>query len=438
MKILLAGIQWTAFIFASSIVAPIAVASLFGLSGTEAAGFVQRTMFVLGVAGLLQILLGHRLPVNEGPAGLWWGVFALYAGLSETLFNSQAETLRVLQGALFVSGVIFILLSAAGLIEKISRLFSPVVTGAYLLLLVLQLSKSFLAGMLGIGFTGSKVDLKIAGLSIITVVCTFYLTRHRNRFIRQFGVLIAIAGGWILFAVFGETKPVSMDYGTVISLPKLFAFGPPIFDAGMTMTAVFVTLLLLTNMIASIRVVESVVNHQIKKPIKANLKASGFVTGINQMIGGAFGAIGPVPISGAAGFISATGASARLPFLVGSLLVIVTSFIPGVMGFLVALPVPVGYAVMFAVFTTMIGIAFSEIDRETETSRIRTVLGVSLISGVGLMFVPPEAFTGLPPIIASLLNNGLIFGSIVAIITDQFTRYFAAKKEKVAEKDVAV
>ncbi|RFU60589.1 purine/pyrimidine permease [Peribacillus glennii] len=437
MKTLLAGIQWTAFMIASSIVAPIAVASLFGLSGGDAADFVQRTMFVLGLAGLLQILAGHRLPVNEGPAGLWWGVFALYAGLSTTLFDSAAETLKALQGALIVSGVIFVLLSAAGLIEKISRLFSPVVTGAYLLLLVLQLSKSFLIGMLGIGYTGSTVDLKIAGLSVAAVLCTFYFTRHRHPFIRQFGVLISIAAGWILFAVFGEAKPVAIEYGTIISLPKLFAYGAPIFDAGMTMTAVFVTMLLLTNMIASIRVVESVINQQ-KKEVKANLKAGGFVTGINQVIGGAFGAIGPVPISGAAGFISATGISARIPFIVGSLLVIISSCFPPVMGFFASIPVPVGYAVMFAVFTTMIGIAFSEIEREADTARIRTVLGVSLISGVGLMFVPPESFDGQPPIIVSLFNNGLIFGSIVAIIADRYTRHRSAKKEKASEEDMAV
>lgn len=429
MKTFLAAIQWMAFIIASSIVAPIAVASLFGLSGEDAASFVQRTVFILGLAGLLQILIGHKLPVNEGPAGLWWGVFALYAGLSTTLFDSAADTLQALQGALIASGILFFLLSAAGLIEKISTLFTPVVTGTYLLLLVLQLSKSFLIGMLGIGYTGKMVDLKIAGLSLVCVLFTFYLTRHKQYFIRQYGVLIAIAAGWLLFAVTGEAKQVKVDNSKFFSFPELFVFGKPIFDIGMIMTAIFVTLLLLTNMIASIRIVESVLNARNQETTKANLRAGGFITGINQMLGGAFSAIGPVPISGAAGFISATGITARLPFVIGSLIVIVSSFFPVVMSFFAAVPVPVGYAVMFAVFTTMIGIAFSEIEKETDLPRIRLVLGVSLLSGVGLMFVPPEAFKGQSPIIASLFNNGLIFGSVIAIIADQLTRYSSEKKD---------
>ena len=68
------------------IVAPIAIAGLFGLNAEESAGFVQRTMFILGVSGFLQAVFGHRLPINEGPAGLWWGVFVLYGGLSTALF----------------------------------------------------------------------------------------------------------------------------------------------------------------------------------------------------------------------------------------------------------------------------------------------------------------------------------------------------------------
>ena len=66
MKKAVAGFQWMAFMVAGSIVAPIAIANLFGLSPEESAGFVQRTMFILGLSSLLQGLVGHRLPINEG------------------------------------------------------------------------------------------------------------------------------------------------------------------------------------------------------------------------------------------------------------------------------------------------------------------------------------------------------------------------------------
>ena len=423
MKTTAAAVQWMAFMMASSLVAPIALAAVFGLDGPEAAGFVQRTIFVLGAATLIQVFFGHRLPVNEGPAGLWWGVFALYAGMGTTMFSSSLETLQALQGALIASGILFILLSAAGMIEKISRLFTPVVTGVYLLLLVMQLSKSFLNGMLGIGYTGQTVDLKITLLSLLTVLFTFYVTKHKIQAIRQYGVLIALAAGWVLFALAGAAKPLpELGSGSYIALPELLAFGAPSFEPGMLMTAGFVTLLLLTNMIASIRVVENVLEQQTKSKKKAGLRQSGLAAGVNQMLGGLFSAVGPVPISGSAGFISATGITARKPFIAGALLVTACSLSPWMMGFFAALPVPVGYAVTFVVFTNMIGIAFADFEREEHQERIRPVIGASLMSGIGIMFVPAEAFDGLPAVLVSLLNNGLIFGSLIAILADQWTR----------------
>ena len=148
MRTLLSAIQWMAFIIAGSIVAPIAIADLFQLNNLETTGLVQRTMFVLGISGLLQAMFGHRMPINEGPAGLWWGVFTIYAGLSTTLFSSSFETLQALEGAMIISGVVFFLLSLFKLIDKLAKLFTPVVSGIYLLLLVIQLSGSFLNGMM--------------------------------------------------------------------------------------------------------------------------------------------------------------------------------------------------------------------------------------------------------------------------------------------------
>lgn len=69
--------------------------------------------------------------------------FSLYAGLGTVLFGSQIETLRVLQFSFLLSGVLFILLSVFGLVEKLSRLFTPTVVGVYLILMVIQLSASF-------------------------------------------------------------------------------------------------------------------------------------------------------------------------------------------------------------------------------------------------------------------------------------------------------
>ena len=89
---------------------------------------------------------------------------------------------------------------------------------------------------------------------------------------------------------------------------------------------------------------------------------------------------------------------------------------------------PVGYAVTFVIFSRMAGFAFAEMEKETQQDRARLVAGVSLLAGVGVMFVPAAAFTNLPAAAASILNNGLILGTMTAICVEQFLR--AAGKRK--------
>ncbi|WP_249662499.1 purine/pyrimidine permease [Lysinibacillus fusiformis] len=45
--------------------------------------------------------------------------------------------------------------------------------------------------------------------------------------------------------------------------------------------------------------------------------------------------------------------------------------------------------------------------------------GVSLVVGVGLMFIPSSATSQLSPIVMTILINGLICGSFLAIILEQ-------------------
>jgi xanthine/uracil permease len=421
MKTSLSAIQWMAFIIAGSIVAPIAIADIYQLSPTETTGLVQRTMFVLGVSGLLQALIGHRMPINEGPAGLWWGVFTIYAGLSTTLFSSEIETLQALEGAMIISGLVFFLLSLFKLIEKLALLFTPVVSGIYLLLLVIQLSGSFLNGMMGLGNGKNQVDLSVALFSIVLVSVTFYLSRHRIKWVSQYSILLSLAAGWVLFSLFGLGEAMNSYKGPAFALPDIFAFGAPVFDSGLMVTSVFITFLLITNMLASIRVTGQVLKEKGDFKPEFRYRASGYTAGVNQVLGGVFSAIGSVPISGAAGFIATTGITRVLPFIISSLLIIGASFLPGAMAFFASLPAPVGYSVTFVIFANMIAIAFSEFDRESEKNRTRLVIGISLMAGVGAMFVPGEAFSNVPPALVSVLNNGLILGTLTAVIADQFT-----------------
>ncbi len=420
MKLLFGALQWTAFIIASAIVVPIAIGQSFGLNQAETAGLVQSTFFVLGTTAFIQCLLGHRLPINESPAGLWWGVYTIYSGLTGTVFATHIETLQGLQGAMLLSAVFFFIFSLFKVIDKLAVMFTPVVTGIYLLLLVIQLSDPIVKGVMGIGYRKNEVDIPVFLLAVVIMLATFLMSRSNIPVLKQYSILIALFGGWVLFAVFGVAKAPE-HANQLFRLPDIFPFGMPLFDSGLVVTSLFITVLLIVNMLASIRVVEGAVRQFEKLEERTRARPAGFIASVSHLLSGLLGAVGTVPISGAAGFIQTTRMSSKKPFLLGSLIVIVISFFPLVMNTFASLPSPVGFAVNFVVFSTMVGLAFAEFDsyEKDEAGRIRFVTGIALLAGVGVMFVPESALEGMHPVFVSILSNGLVLGTIVAIAAEQ-------------------
>lgn len=421
MKQLAGGIQWAVFLMASSIAAPIAIAHVFGMDSGDTALFLQRTIFVLGVACILQAVIGHRLPINDGPSGLWWGIFIVYAGMIGVFYNTPQDALQALQSGMLYSGVLFIILAAAGVITKMKKLFTPAITFTYLMLLILQLSGTFVKGMLGVESTGDVIDLRIVAGSLLVLVFTFIAMGNKRDWMAKYAVLLAIIVGWGIFLLLNRAPSIEFVTQKVIEFPKMFVYGPPIWDSGMAVTSVFITFLLIANMLASIRVMETLLKQKFSIQVEDRIRQGSFVSGINHLLAGAFSSIGPVPISGAAGFVGTTGMAGITPFLLGSGLIVILTFFPAFMAVFAALPAPVAYAVTFAIFTKMVSMAFTELDEDPKKERARKAVAIGLMTGVGIMFVPAESFSELPAVLASVFSNGLISGTIVAILIEQLS-----------------
>lgn len=112
--------------------------------------FIQRTIFMLGVAAIIQLFFGHKLYISEVPSGLWFGIFLIYAGIGQSIFGSNVDTLRVITFSIIAAGVIIMLISVFGLMDKLLVLFSPRVLATFMILLVAELSMDFVKGLCGI------------------------------------------------------------------------------------------------------------------------------------------------------------------------------------------------------------------------------------------------------------------------------------------------
>ncbi|MEB9549006.1 purine/pyrimidine permease [Bacillus cereus] len=412
-------LQWFIFLLANSIALPIVVGGLFHLTTEEIFYLMQRTFFVVGISSFLQGWLGHRLPIADGPAGSWVGVFTVlaYATAGQDQLHS---TLQILELGMIISGIILIGLGVTGFIGRILFLFTPLVTGTFLLLLCLQLSGVFLKGMLGITATISQIDGFTAMIAFSIFLFVIILSNFGKGFVKSYAVLIGLISGWIIFLIAGKvTIPSQVTH--FVQLPHIFAWGLPKWNTGMAVSSFVMVCILVSNTVAAIIAINQATIHKATIEQK-QLKDGTWVGGISHIISSVFSTVGVVPLPATAGFIRLTKQKYIRSFLMACALLVVMSLFPSIIRYLASLPSAVASAVLMASFVQLIGIGFNNIKQVPMSERNVTILGVAVLFGIGVMFLPSGALQSLPSVMQYIFGNGLFVGTVVSILLEQIWR----------------
>ena len=221
------SLQWFIFLLANSLTIPIIVGQVFQLSPVEISGLMQRTFLVVGVTSLLSGWLGHRLPIPDGPAGIWLGVFTLMGQMAVAQgVGNAGGSLQLLEGAMLLTGVFLIIIGLTGWMTKLLKLFTPLVNGVYLTILGFQLSGMFLKGMIGVSDTSTKIQPGIVILSFVIFILVLALSVWGRGWLKSYAVLIGMVVGSIAFILFFGSQPMPKTT-SIISLPDVFAWGIP-------------------------------------------------------------------------------------------------------------------------------------------------------------------------------------------------------------------
>ncbi|OAT85902.1 xanthine permease [Desulfotomaculum copahuensis] len=432
------ALQWLVFTLANLAVVPLVLGRALQLDAAGIASLAQRTLFFTGLASLLQILFGHRLPIMESPSGMWWGVFITLAALAPGLGQSMALLRTDLEMGLILAGVVLVLIGSSRLIGSALKLFTPPVTGSVLILLSLQLSGTLVKGMLGAGPGSPDVDLRAMFLSAVVVAVVFWASLKGRPFVRSVAVLVGIAAGWLLALPLQMAPPAPWAGMGLIQWPSLFAWGRPTFDAGIVVTCVLTGLLVLSNLVASVLAMERTIGREASRRVYDRGVA---FNGLADILAGAGATVGVVPVSAGAAMVGMTRVASRLPFMVFTVLMMILGLLPPVGAFLSSIPVPVGYSVLLVSFCQMVGFGLRDYLRLKLDNRDFYVVGFTLLFGTGAMFMPPAALAGLPALFRYILGNGFIAGMLICILLEHVflpARRFAARPaESSAEKKAA-
>ncbi|MDR4442284.1 purine/pyrimidine permease, partial [Bacillus cereus] len=178
-------------------------------------------------------------------------IFVILGQVAMHQGQSAKVVLQLLVGGLIIAGILLFVLGITGLVQRILRLFTPLVTGTFLLILALQLSGVLLKGMMGLQGSATHPDYPTAIIALFVFALITFLSIKGTGWMKRYAVLLGISCGWLLYTLLGESSYIP-PHTMLGKLPDIFACGTPGLEIGMPLTATLFTFLLVSNTIAAI------------------------------------------------------------------------------------------------------------------------------------------------------------------------------------------
>lgn len=155
-----------------------------GMDREQVAILISSVMLCSGIATLIQVNLGSRLPIIQGVSFSFLAAFVAIIATVKTQGGDAAETMQYIAGAILVGAAIEITIGFSGLVGLLRRALSPVVIGPVIMLIGLALYNA------GAPMAGSYWPISI--LTIVLVILFSYVLARHNKLFRMFPILLAI------------------------------------------------------------------------------------------------------------------------------------------------------------------------------------------------------------------------------------------------------
>lgn len=351
----------------------------------------------------------------EGPSGLWLSVFlaiGLSVGPHPAALHAALASLRL---GLILSGIVSALFAWLGLVGRIRKLFTPLVTGVYLILLSIQLSNVFLAGIVSPDGVFSA-SIFLADLALMALV--IWISIKGPPRLRPFGVLAGLIVGWALFLVLHWT-PAPAWQAHLWNWPFASHWGLR-WNTGIVLTCLITGFINITNTIASLHAVSDSYE-QLGRPLPPDPRRydrTSLGSALGNILAGFASAVGVITFSISAGFVQMTRDPNRRPFMAASLAMMGLGFIPAMTSLLADIPLSVGDAVLLVTYVQMLGMGLSNLSQTRLSTQSIYRAGIPLLFGIGLSAIPSSAFATIPATFRILAENGLVVGVILAILLE--------------------
>lgn len=403
--LILYGLQWWVVALPSIVILGLVVSKLhFGDDAGAQALYMQKLFFISGVTLLVQIRIGHKLPIIVGPASvLLIGVLASASGSVSAIYTAIA-----------IGGLLITLIAASGLLRYAQKVFTPRVIIVTILLIPLTLSPT----IINLIFRNTQHTGFNLGFSLLLVFALLIGNKLLKGMWKSTTLLWGILIGTLTFYFFNGW-PVPTEGVATTASPSVFAslFITPEFDLGVILSFLFCALVLTINEISSIQAVGQMIKAE---GMEKRSTRGVAITGISNIVAGLTGVIGPIDYSMSPGIISSTGCASRFPFVPAAILLLACSFFPMLVRGLLTIPNIVMGVILLYVMLSQFGAGLQLVVRQKAVMEFNdgAVIGLSMMVALLISFAPAEALGQIPSLLRPVLGNGFVMGIITVLLME--------------------
>ncbi len=408
-KSLLFGLQWAIIAAAVGIILGKVAASVHHGQLEGQILYLQKLFFVTAVNVLLQVLWGHKLPVISGAA-----VVVL---LGVTV--SQSSSPHAVYTAVIIGGLVITLLAISGLFEFVRKLFTTTVVAVILLLVGLTLSPTILR--LITDRVGQVAALANIMFALALVAAMFILHRVlRGMWKSTLMIWIMALGSLLYYLLFPQS--LSRVLVEDVDLVRGFFGGltiKPSFELGVVVAFLFCYLALSINDVGAMQSLDPLL-----KPsnMARRIRRGTTITGLSNILAGFFGVMGIVNYSLSPGVIISTACASQYALIPAALIILLLSLSPVIITVLASVPSVVIGCVLAYIATSQLAyglvVAFQEAKDGGFALDDGLVIGLPVLLGTVIAFLPDEVAATFPVILRPILGNGFVVGVIAVLVLE--------------------
>ena len=359
---------------------------------------ILAAMLSVGVATLIQVTVGHRMPIYEGPAGTYLAALAIVA------LATNAPSPAAVAGGLIAAGALAVALVIVRADRLLGRVFTPVVAMTFLTVIVITVAPvTFEVSIERDAVNTLGTSVAWISTAIVLVVA---LVTHSSAAWRPWSIVLALGAGAAAYLLIAGAPPLDLSSG--VKVPSLFPWGAPTFELAVIGPFLIAGVLSSLNTIASINVMDPIVGGKRPRSERNGLLAHGVSQAVGACLGNVLGNVARLESTAAVNTVDDTRVR---PLAIAALIVIGLSFVGPVVGVLAYIPEAVSAALILFLFGVLLMYARKQVAGFTKHRQVIFVVAV----------LPAFAWLALPDSLPSdiqLVANPLLVCVVLAALLD--------------------